>query len=191
MTLRILASIAFCVLIEGCATVPVGQHQPPAESVVTLRDSGIAAVNVGEFKLAAGLNLALDKSVSVRGNQVDSPNGNSFSLYLKESLIADLKAAGKYDATAPLSIQGELTENELNAAGFSEANAVLAAHFTVKNGNQLIYDRVLRQQSTWKSSFVGAIAIPEARNQYANGYTKLLAQLYADQNFRTACGAGL
>jgi hypothetical protein len=39
--------------------------------------------------------------------------------------IADLKAAGKYDATAHLSIQGEITENELNADGYTKLLAQL------------------------------------------------------------------
>src|SRR6266850_7128300 len=153
----LLLLVAFGTL-AGCATVPVGTHQPTADTVIALRDSGIAPLNVGDFKLAAGAKPAIDKSVTMRGNPIKPPSGaSSFSQYLGESLIADLKSAGKFDAASPLTIQGELTENQLNAAGISEASALLAAHFTVRRGNEVVYDKVLRQESRWKSSFVAAI----------------------------------
>jgi hypothetical protein len=190
MAARIFSLLACCSLFAGCVSVPVGSHQPTGDTVIALRDSGIAALNVGEFKLAAGVDPAIDKSVSARGSPIKPQNGQSFALYLKESLTADLKAAGKYDAAAPLSIQAELTENQLHAAGISQASALLAAHFSVKKGEQLVYDKLLRQESSWKSSFLGAVAIPEAINQYTEGYTRLLAQLYADQEFRKACASG-
>jgi hypothetical protein len=46
----------------------------------------------------------------------------------------------------------------------------------------------------WKqrraAAIIGAVAIPEGINQYTEGYTRLLAQLYADQEFRKACASG-
>jgi hypothetical protein len=187
MEMQILTTVICCLLAAGCATIPVGQHQPGADSVVSLRDSGIAPINVGEFKLADGVNPQIDQSVSVRGRPVQSPNSKSFVLYLKESLIADLRAAGKFDPAAATSIHAELMENALHAAGIALASASLEARFMVYRGDQQVYNKVLHQQSTWESSFVGAIAIPEATNHYTDQYTQLLTQLYSDADFRKAC----
>lgn len=135
---------------------------------------------------AAGLDAGLDRSVSVRTNPVKPPDGKSFSQYLRDSLLTDLKAAGKYDAASPLTVRAELTENELNA-GISAANAVVAARFRVLRSGQTVYDKLLRQSKGWRGSFMGAVAIPEAINQYTAQYPALLAQLYADPEFLAAC----
>lgn len=189
MHLRHLAALTGCLVLAGCVSVPLGTHAPASDTVMTVRDSGISPLAVGDFKLAAGLKPSLDQSVTMRGNPIKPPTGNSFSQYLKDSLIADLKAGGKYDAASPLSVHGELTENVLNAAGISEASAAIAAHFSVYRGDQVVYDKTLRQESSWKSSFVGVVAFPEALNQYTEQYSRLLAKLYADQDFLRACSS--
>ncbi|HUI61557.1 MAG TPA: hypothetical protein VLX90_15115 [Steroidobacteraceae bacterium] len=185
--LRMLAVLALATLLCGCVTVKVGDHQPSLDTVSGLRDSGIAPLNVADFKLAPGVKAEVDRGVSARGTPINPPQGQTFSGYLRNSLVADLKAAGKYDAQAPLSVQAELTANELHAAGFSTASAVLAARFRVMRGDQSLYDKVLRQEESWPSSFAGAIAIPDAINHYTAQYPALLARLYADSDFRQAC----
>ena len=69
----------------------------------------------------------------------------------------------------------------------SEGSSTLAARFVVKEGASVLYDKVLRQDSKWESSVIGAIAIPRAFYEYNEQYTKLLKQLYADQAFVAAC----
>jgi len=184
---RLLAVAALSTVLCGCVTVKVGDHQPSLDTVSGLRDSGIAALNVGDFKLARGAKPDMDKGVSARGTPVDPPQGQTFSAYLRNALITDLKSAGKYDPQSPLSVQGELTANELHAAGISTASAVLAARFRVMRGDQAVYDKVLKQEQSWESSFMGAVAIPDAINHYGAQYAALLAQLYADTDFRQAC----
>ncbi|MET0533549.1 MAG: hypothetical protein ABW171_04930, partial [Steroidobacter sp.] len=154
--------------------------------IQTLRTAEISSASVGEFKLAPTAKPTIDRSISVRGSQLSSPNDESFALYLKYSLLTELQAAGKYDASAPTVITGQLTENELNAAGFSTATAKLGAKFAVARAGRTLFEKTLLQESSWESSFVGAVAIPEAINQYTEMYTKLLAKLFADDEFKQA-----
>jgi hypothetical protein len=185
---HILVLLAASVL-AGCATGPIGAHQPSMAIVQSLRQSNMAPASVGEFVPAATLKAGRDQSVSVRGSSVKSPSANSFAAYLKDALIQDLRAAGKYDAAAGTAISGQLTQNDLNAGGISKADATVAAKFVVTRNGTSVYDKLISVAHEWDSSFVGAIAIPEAINQYTQMYTRLLDKLFADEEFRKAVAA--
>lgn len=182
-----IALLTICVGLTGCATISLGPHQPSVDAVVLLRDSGISKVAVGAFSLGAGVSPATDKTLSARGNTLQPPNAGSFVLYLKEALIADLQAADKLDPASAVSIQAQLLENKLSAAGASTANATLAVHFQVMRAGQPLYEKQLVEHPVWKSSFVGAIALPDAINHYTEQYSNLLLQLYRDDDFIKAC----
>lgn len=185
MKIRVVALLAVAALLTGCASGPIAKHQASLTNIQALRAADITTASVGEFKLAPTAKPAIDRSISVRGSQLSSPNDKSFALYLKDSLTTELQAAGKYDAGSPTVITGQLTENQLNA-GVSTASAVLGAKFAVARGGRTLFEKTLRQESTWESSFVGVVAIPEAINQYTEMYTKLLASLFADDEFKRA-----
>jgi hypothetical protein len=178
------AACLFC--LTGCATT-MGSHVASMDTVIDLRDAHLAALNVGDFRLAPGLNPALDRSINARADVLHPPGGGSFSGYLRESLIGDLKTAGRYDPTASVTIEGELIDNSLST-GVSEGHAALAARFKVVRGADLLYNKELRQEEHWGSSFVGAIAIPDAINHYTAQYGQLLKQLYRDEGFRAVAG---
>jgi hypothetical protein len=176
-------------LLTGCASGPIGTHQPNMATVQSLRQSNMAPASVGEFVPAATLKAGRDKSVSVRGSSLKSPSANSFSAYLKDALIQDLRTAGKYDATAGTAISGQLTQNELNAGGMSKADSTVAAKFVVTRNGSNVYDKLISVAQEWDSSFMGAIAIPEAINQYTQMYARLLDKLFADEEFKKAVAA--
>jgi hypothetical protein len=182
-----LAAVALAAAaLTGCASQQIGAHQPSLDTVQVLRQANIPNVSVGEFKRAPELPAAHDKSVSVRLSTISSPAAGSFAAYLRESLITELRTAGKYDASAPTVINGQLTLNELNAAGASTGNSKVAARFSVSRGGAVVYDKVITAQHEWSSSFIGAIAIPEAINQYTHMYARLIEQLFGDQEFTGA-----
>ena len=188
MSVRRIGLLLAAYALAGCASGPIGAHQPSLASIHALRQSGMAPAAVGEFSPAAALPPARDKSVSVRGSSLRSPSG-SFAVYLRDALIADLRAAGKYEPAAPTVITGELIRNELAAGGVSTANSALGARFAVTRAGATLYDKAIDVTHEWSSSFVGAIAIPEAINQYTQMYTRLLQKLFADPEFEAAVAA--
>jgi len=48
------------------------------------------------------------------------------------------------------------------------------------------YDKQVRQDAKWDSSFVGAIAIPDAINHYSEQFRLILLRLYRDPEFLKA-----
>lgn len=189
MSARYILLLLAALALTGCASGPIGAHQPNLATVQALRQSNMAPASVGEFVPAATLKAGSDKSVSVRGSSLKSPSANSFSAYLKDALIEDLRAAGKYDEAAGTSISGQLTQNQLNAAGISKADSTVAAKLVVTRNGSSIYDKLISVAHEWESSFMGPIAIPEAINQYTQMYARLLDRLFADEEFKRAVAA--
>ncbi len=187
MDIKILLSAAFVsVALFGCASAPLAPYQPSVKNLELLRNSGTPPMKVGEFTLAPGKDPGMDKSISVRGHTLTSPNANSFAQYLREGLTADLRTAGKLDPNSSIVVHGLLTYNQLDAAGISVNSAELGAKFSVSRGNKLLFEKELKEQSQWESSFMGAVAIPTAVNEYTALYQKLLRQLYSDGSFKNA-----
>lgn len=140
---------------------------------------------VGKFSLAPEKPAKMDTSLGgLRGASITPANG-TFSQQLKDTLIVELKGAGYYDETSEFVIEGELTDSKVDAA-IKLGTARLAAHFTVDKNNARLFDKELSVDSTWESSFVGAIAVPEAINQYTALYKMLIGKLFDDEDFRKA-----
>lgn len=135
--------------------------------------------------MAPGAKPVMDRSGSSRASTA-SPKEGGFSAYLKAALVGDLKASGLYDPSSTLSVQGQLVDAQLDT-GMSTGRALVSARFVVMSSGQPVFDKTLKDEHTWESSFVGAVAIPRAINEYQNSYAGLLGQLYKDPEFLKAC----
>jgi outer membrane lipoprotein SlyB len=171
--------------LTGCANMKLGAPVADIQTTAQLRSAGLSPANVGTFTPAAGKIAELDRGTTVRGNPLSSSIEGSFAQYLRESVKVELDAAGLYDAKSGAIVTGTLTESELDAA-MGQGTGALAARFVVTRGGAVRYDRELKETSTWKSSFLGAVAIPAAASEYETLYRKLVKTLMADAAFRTA-----
>jgi hypothetical protein len=179
------AVLAGAVLLTGCAQMQMGQPKPTMDNTVKLRAAAIAPVAVGAFKADAA-KPDLDKGVGVRGgNKLASPVEGSFAKYLAETLKVELQAAGLLDAASGTVVSGTLTRSELDPA-MSTGTGALGARFVVTRNGAVNYDRELKVDSSWESSFIGAVAIPAAAANYEGLYRKLVGVLFDDAEFRKA-----
>jgi hypothetical protein len=172
--------------LSGCAQVKLGAPVPSIENLQKAKAAVPTPLTIGDFTVDAGKEGAsMDAGVSIRSNTVSSPVGGSFARYLQETLSMELKAAGLLSPSSDTLVRGALTDSQLDA-GASQGKGALAARFMVERAGRSIYDQVLRVESTWDSSFVGAVAIPAAINQYTLLYRKLVGRLLDDPSFRAA-----
>ena len=172
-------------LLFGCAAVKLPAPTASADTVQQLRSATPAPLQAGKFALAAGKDAGMDKiQGGLRGSTVEAQSG-SFSQYLKDQLLAELKAAGVYDERSTTVIEAQLTDSKLDAA-IGTGTGRLAARFTVTRDGRKVYDKELSVSESWDSSFVGAVALPEAINRYGSFYRKLIAELFKDPEFRKA-----
>lgn len=169
----------------GCASVKMPAPTASVSNVEALRAANIAPSKAGTFSLAVGKNPDMDKTLSgLRGSTLSATNG-SFSQQLKDEMLVELRAAGLYDENSQIVIEAQLTDSEVDAA-IATGTAKLGAHFTVDRSGKRVYDKNLAVDSKWESSFMGAVALPMAINQYNALYKSLLTKLFSDPAFRTA-----
>jgi hypothetical protein len=180
------AALAAVVLaLGGCASVQLDTTGPTPATLEKLRASPLAPAQAGSFKLAAGKDAAMDTSLSgLRGSSL-TPAKGSFARLLKDTLVTELSAAGLYDAASPVVIEGELLDSRVDAA-IGTGTARLAARFTVTRAGRGVFDKELAVDQSWESSFIGAVAVPMAINQYGALYKALVAKLIDDPDFRKA-----
>ncbi|HSW05047.1 hypothetical protein [Aquabacterium sp.] len=176
---------ALLLLMTGCANVQLGAPVASVDNIQKVKGAVAQPVAVGGFALAAGKPAEMDARLGIRAVTLVSPYQNSFAQYLKETLVTELKAAGLLDTASTLVIEGTLVESQVDAA-MSQGSGSLAAKFVVLRAGAKVYEREHRASATWESSFVGAVAIPAAINEYSALYRQLVARLLDDPAFKAA-----
>lgn len=178
-----LAALALAAL-TACSTM-APKYAPDPVNVNLLRDGNLASARLGQFNVDARYGEDVNH-LTIRGGTFQSPYEGSFVAYLKEALRIELGEARLLDPGSTVEVTGFMARNQINAAGFSTADARVEARFVVKRGEQVRYDKVLSAMHEWDSSFVGAIAIPKAVDNYPVVIHKLLTGLYSDKEFIAA-----
>ncbi|QJW83564.1 hypothetical protein HK414_03755 [Ramlibacter terrae] len=126
------AATALLLALAGCAILPLGAPVPSVQNIGKARAAGIAPVALGTFRLAPGVDPAIDQRIVIRSNTVHAPTGSSFAQYLRETLATDLQAAGLLAPAASTVISGELLDSRIDVpTGTAPAWGTVAARFTV------------------------------------------------------------
>jgi len=178
--MRTLLAVSALLLATGCA-IQAPRYSPSLDNVEQLKKAPGTA-KVGSFTVAANTG----GSIGLRGNPMNSSVGNDYAAYLADALQQELKLAGKLDSASKLEISGQLLKNDISAAGFSTNSGEIEARFIVKSDGSQRYDKVKRAELSWDSSFMGAVAIPKAQQQYPAIVQKLLSLLWGDADFQAA-----
>lgn len=180
---RTTLALAVATLATGCA-IQAPPYNPSLANVDRWKVAAPKPVAVGAFTVQAGATGGT--SISLRGNPMGSPVGSSYADYLAQALRQELQLAGRLGTGSSLELSGLLLSNDIAAGGFSTNSGVIEARFVVKVEGTVRYDQTLKATDTWDSSFVGAVAIPKAQQQYPVLVQKLLTQLLADPAFASA-----
>jgi len=166
--------------LGACTTVAPPYAASVANVDVTAKLAGPIAV--GKFEFEKGREAELN-SVGARAGVFVSPINNSFADYFGDAVTKDLKAAGKFDASSPRVLTGVLVKNYLTAAGTQVNESDLQVRFRLAQGRNTLYDKLIQAQNQWESSFMGAIAIPRALDNYVATIQKLINNLFSDPDF--------
>jgi hypothetical protein len=175
---------AVALVLGGCAMTPLPPPTATLDNIQAVRAANLAPLKIGDFSAAPGRPAEMDKSVVVRAGIQAAPGG-SYARFLGDTLAAELKGAGKLDPNATLVVSGLVTNTHLDSA-MPTAHAALAAKFTLVRNGKVVFEKTLDVQSSWDSDFMGAVAIPDAFNNYSSLFPKLVGALLGDPDFRTA-----
>jgi hypothetical protein len=170
-------------LAAGCA-MQAPRYQPSLDNVEAAKKLP-APVALGTFTVSTTGGDGV-KSIGLRGSGMTSPVGDSYAAYLADALQQELQLAGRIDAKSKVIITGVLLKNDIAAGGFSTNSGEIEAEFVVVNDGKERFRGTKRAELSWDSSFIGAVAIPKAQQQYPLLVQKLLTQLFADAAFVAA-----
>jgi len=145
-------------------------------------------MQVGTFGPGPDFSAAADKSITIRAEVLEPPDGESLSKYLGKLLQADLKSADKLDDNSPLEVRGLFTASDVDC-GFRTGDASLAAKVSLFKQGRQIFEKEVSVSDRWESSILADIAIPEAVNHYTGLYDKLVYKLLTDPDFKAAARA--
>jgi hypothetical protein len=175
------AGVIASALLTGCAGV-APPYAPSIDNVQALKSAGAASpLKTGTFGVTPGMSGAT--TISLRGSTIASPVGNNFGDYLASALQQELDLAKLYNAQSDIEISGTLITNNIDAGGIITNGGQIEARFLVKSQGKLVFDKVKRIERKWDSSFVGAIAIPLATNNYTFMVQSLVSSLVSDPDF--------
>ncbi len=98
-------------------------------------------------------------------------------------------AAGRFDPNSHLVLEGLLTRRDVDSTP-GTGRAALAAHFTLRRDAAVVYEKDLDVDAKWDSSFLGAVAIPDAINNFTGLFDKLSVKLLSDPDLAAAAAHG-
>jgi len=180
-----LALVALLATMTGCASVKMPAPAPSAANAEKLRTAKLAPAQLGSFKLAAGKPASMDTTLGgLRGSSL-SPTNGSFATQLRDEIAAELTAAGLLDPKSKAVIEGQLTDSMVDAA-IGTGKGRLAAKIQVQRDGKTVFDKEIVAEASWESSFMGAVALPLAINQYGALYKTLVGKLFDDADFKRA-----
>jgi hypothetical protein len=180
----LLALTMAAALVSGCS-ITAPRYSANYAGITELKGANLAPVKVADVAKESGAKKKKTESLSIRGSSYNSPYG-SFESYLNSALREDLAQAGLVSDQSDTQISSTLIRNELDGSGMSLGFAEIEARFEVRRGGSVVYDRTKTTRQEWPSSFVGAVAIPRAANNYPLAVGKLLNTLYTDPEFLSA-----
>lgn len=179
---RLLSAVVVTGALSACSMI-APKYNTNFDNVDRLRSVQLESVTVGAFEKDA---KAYDVNrLTIRGSSLNSPYG-SYTAYLQEALRQELDDARLLDPKSHIELSGVLMRNELDGSGITTGYAEIEARFVVRRDGKVRFDKVKTARHEWESSFVGAIAIPRAQQNYPQVVQKLLTALYLDVEFLEA-----
>lgn len=177
------AALPALLLLGGCVTTPAPAYAPGNDTGVVLRGQPGAKLGVDTFQAAPDV---ANSRLSLRGNGMTGGSDGTYATYLQQALEAELRNANRYDHASTTRVSAVLLANKLDASGARTGKASIRARFVVTRDGVVAYDHPLQADHQWESSFIGALAVPTAMENYVATVQKLIGLLVADPGFTEA-----
>lgn len=172
---RVLPLSILLTLATGCSTYTVLRYSPSTDNVVALRTLNGKLVNVGSFTAATpGQTEIMCRAVG----PIKTPDGESFSDYVRKALLDDLRIANVYSESAPITLTGQL-----DAIDFSSNSGEWHLSLSVKstNGKSMSVSETYKYQT----SFYGETACNQSAQALMPAVQNLVGKVVRSKEFKT------
>ena len=114
--------------LSGCSsTYAAARYSISTDNVVALRSLNGKVVNVGAFTATTTEQTEI---TCRRVGPIKTPDGNTFSEYIRKAFLDELRIANAYSATAPVTLTGNL-----DSIDFSSKSGNWEISLSVKSSN--------------------------------------------------------
>jgi len=179
--IKLVVVLVFSFIASGCMTMQTPPYQPALDNYEQLQAGNYKKTVIGNFSVADP-NL---QQISVRGNPLRSSINNSFGSYLKAALEEEFYKAGLLSRDSKCVISGVVVENDIDAA-VGTASGHISAKVVINDNGTIVFDKTISATHHWPSSFVGAVAIPRAGENYPLIVQNFIKALIEDADFKKA-----
>ena len=170
---RGLALLSILVLLSGCSTYAAARYSMTADNVVALRTLNDKKINIGTFASSQpGQSEIMCRAVG----PIKTPDGESFSEYIRKALIDELRIANVFSNDAPVTLTGNL--DHINFSSTS-GNWDLALTLTSSNGKFL----TITENYSYTTSFYGETACNQTAQALMPAVQNLVGKIVSSPDF--------
>ena len=166
--------LLFTILVlTGCSTYAVDRYSISSDNIVALRSCGVDKLNVGEVTCFEP-DL---KEIMCRGvGPIKTPDGNTYSDFIKEALIDELQMADIYSVEAPITLTGHLEDIDFNSTT-GDWNLALTIHSS--NGQAIS----VTENYKYKTSWYGETACNQTAQALMPAVQNIINKVVTDKDF--------
>jgi len=164
-------------LLGGCSTYQVSKYAIAVDNANAFKATGTVKVKVAPFT-AEGDAAKPEMSCRAVG-PIKTPAGETFAAYVQGALTDELKVAGLYDESSPVTIQGNLSKLGFSS-GLTDGNWQLTLVVTVGDGDPFTVDR----KYSFDSSFIGEKACALSSQAFLPAVQDLMGAVAKDPAFK-------
>jgi len=162
------------ILFTGCG-IKTSEYNVSADNVQTLRDYKELKLDVSNF---TATNSGESSVMCRLAETISTPKGESFSDYIKEALISELKMAGVYDKNSELKISGNLNKiygSTMFGNAYWEINVAVSS----TNGKSI----TVNTKRDYPSSYLASTACNNMGTSFAPTIKQLIGDIINHKDF--------
>jgi hypothetical protein len=167
--------------LTGCAAV-APNYTPSPQTSQPLQSARVQPAKVGEISADKAAN---NTSITLRASSMEPAQG-TYAKYLADAIRQELELTKLYAPDGSTEITGTLLKNDLDTGLADKGIGVMEVRFIVRREGTVRFDKVKAAKTEWETSFVGAIAIPRAQQEYPRLVQTLVSALFSDPDFIAA-----
>jgi len=158
---------------SGCSTYSATRYSISADNVVALRSLNGKVLNVGAFTATTpGQTELTCRAVG----PIKTPDGETFSEFVRKALLDELRIANAYSATAPVTLTGNL-----DSIDFSSNSGSWNLALTVKSSNGRSMS--VSESFVYASSWYGETACNQTAQALMPAVQNLVGKVVRSQEF--------
>lgn len=171
-----LLALASLATLAGCSTYAVPRYSISADNVVALKSVTGNGVDVGIFTQSPIPNQSPNEIMCRGVGPIKTPDGETFSAFIRSALVSELKIAGTYSISAPIRLTGNLDHID-----FSSVTGTWNLGLTVESSNGRALNKT--ENYSYTSSYFGETACNQTAQALMPAVQDLISKVVHDPEF--------